>query len=131
MSLRRSGAAMFCFAMLLVAVGCGNAGRDANAGAPPPLKVEQASDPNVFQVDHPAQFPLVAVVEHFEAAQLKATGTVTPDISRNVPVISVATDLTVWTNGQHLWCSRHGERHTPSCPRVGQHVTIRPLTQGL
>jgi hypothetical protein len=27
-------------------------------------------------------------------------------------VISVATDLTVWTNGQHLWCNRHGERHT-------------------
>ena len=86
---------MLCFAMLLIAVGCGDAGRDSNAGAPPPLKVEQASDPNVFQVDHPAQFPLVAAVEHFEAAQLKTTGTVTPDISKNVPVISVATGRVV------------------------------------
>jgi len=81
--------------LILAAAGCGNAGKDANAGAPPPLRVEQASDPNVFQVDHPAQFPLVAAVEHLAAAQLKATGTITPDISRNVPVISVATGRVV------------------------------------
>jgi cobalt-zinc-cadmium efflux system membrane fusion protein len=81
--------------MGLVAAGCGDGGKDASAGAPPPLKVEQASDPNVFQVDHPDQFPLVAAVEHSAAPQLKATGTVTPDISRNVPVISVATGRVV------------------------------------
>jgi cobalt-zinc-cadmium efflux system membrane fusion protein len=34
-------------------------------------------------------------VEHSAAPQLKATGTVTPDISRNVPVISVATGRVV------------------------------------
>jgi hypothetical protein len=27
-------------------------------------------------------------------------------------VISVTADLTVWTNGQQLWCNRHGQRHT-------------------
>jgi hypothetical protein len=27
-------------------------------------------------------------------------------------VISVTADLTVWTNGQQLWCTRHGQRHT-------------------
>ena len=37
----------------------------------------------------------MTVVEHFAAPQLKATGTVTPDISRNVPVISVATGRVV------------------------------------
>jgi cobalt-zinc-cadmium efflux system membrane fusion protein len=79
----------------LVAAGCGDAGKDANAGAPPPLKVEQVSDPNVFQVEHPDQFPLVAAVEHFAAPQLRVTGVVTPDISRNVPVISVATGRVV------------------------------------
>jgi cobalt-zinc-cadmium efflux system membrane fusion protein len=79
----------------LVATGCGDAGKDANAGAPPPLKVEQVSDPNVFQVEHPDQFPLVAAVEHFAAPQLRVTGVVTPDISRNVPVISVATGRVV------------------------------------
>jgi len=84
-----------CLTLGLLATGCGDAGRDANAGAPPPLKVEQASDPSVFQVDHPYQFPLVAAVEHLAAPQLKVTGTVTPDISRNVPVISVATGRVV------------------------------------
>jgi cobalt-zinc-cadmium efflux system membrane fusion protein len=75
----------------MLAAGCGNGGKDENAGAPPPLKVEQANDPNVFKVDHPEQFPLVGAVEHSAAPQLRVTGTVTPDISRNVPVISVAT----------------------------------------
>jgi membrane fusion protein, heavy metal efflux system len=84
-----------CPLIALAAAGCGDAGKDANAGAPPPLKVEQASDPNVFQVEHPGQFPLVAAVEHLAAAQLKATGTISPDISRNVPVISVATGRVV------------------------------------
>ena len=86
---------LFCSMLGFVATGCGDAGKDRNAGAPPPLKVEQASDPNVFQADHPDQFPLVAAVEHVAAPQLRATGTVTPDISRNVPVISVATGRVV------------------------------------
>jgi cobalt-zinc-cadmium efflux system membrane fusion protein len=84
-----------CLMLGLLATGCGDAGKDANAGAPPPLRVEQTSDPNVFQVDHPDQFPLVAAAEHFATPQLKVTGTVTPDISRNVPVISVATGRVV------------------------------------
>jgi cobalt-zinc-cadmium efflux system membrane fusion protein len=95
MRFSRFGTLAFCLMMGLVAAGCGDGGKDASAGAPPPLKVEQASDPNVFQVDHPDQFPLVAAVEHSAAPQLKATGTVTPDISRNVPVISVATGRVV------------------------------------
>jgi cobalt-zinc-cadmium efflux system membrane fusion protein len=86
---------LFCSMLGFLATGCGEAGQDRNAGAPPPLKVEQASDPNVFQVDHPDQFPLVAAAEHVAVPQLRATGTVTPDISRNVPVISVATGRVV------------------------------------
>ncbi len=86
---------LFCSLFTLIASGCGDSGKDANAGAPPPLKVEHASDPNVFRVDHPEQFPLVAAVEHSAALELRVTGTVTPDISRNVPVISVATGRVV------------------------------------
>jgi membrane fusion protein, heavy metal efflux system len=78
-----------------VLAGCGDSKNDPNAGAPPPLKVERAEDSNVFQVDHPNQFPLTTAVEHLATSQLKATGTVTPDISRNVPVISVATGRVV------------------------------------
>jgi cobalt-zinc-cadmium efflux system membrane fusion protein len=92
---RRCEALFFCLLMAFVGAGCGDGGKDANAGSPPPLKVEQASDPSVFQVDHPDQFPLVAAVEHVAAPQLRVTGAVTPDVSRNVPVISVATGRVV------------------------------------
>jgi membrane fusion protein, heavy metal efflux system len=79
----------------LLLAGCGNAQNDQNAGAPPPLRVERAEDANVFQVDHPEQFPLTAAVEHTATSQLKVTGTVNPDIARNVPVISLATGRVV------------------------------------
>jgi membrane fusion protein, heavy metal efflux system len=82
------------FAVLLLA-GCGGAPNDPNAGAPPPLRVERADDPNVFQVDHPEQFPLISAVAHAATSSLKVTGTVTPDISKNVPVISLATGRVV------------------------------------
>ena len=74
----------------LLLAGCGDAKSDQNAGAPPPLKVERAADPNVFPVARPEQFPLTAAVEHVATSQLRVTGTVNPDISRNVPVISLA-----------------------------------------
>jgi cobalt-zinc-cadmium efflux system membrane fusion protein len=79
----------------LLLAGCGSAPKDPNAGAPPPLRVERVDDPNVFQVDHPEQFPLTSAVAHAATASLKVTGTVTPDISKNVPVISLATGRVV------------------------------------
>jgi membrane fusion protein, heavy metal efflux system len=81
--------ALWAAAGLLLA-GCGDAKSEQNAGAPPPLKVERAEDPNVFPVERPEQFPLTAAVEHVTTSQLRATGTINPDISRNVPVISLA-----------------------------------------
>jgi cobalt-zinc-cadmium efflux system membrane fusion protein len=75
--------------------GCGGSSSDQNRGAPPPLKVERAEDPNVFQVAHPDQFPLTAAVAHVAASQLNVTGTVNPDISRTVPVISLASGRVV------------------------------------
>jgi membrane fusion protein, heavy metal efflux system len=75
--------------------GCGDAKLDPNAGAPPPLKVKRAEDRNVFPVDHPERFPLTKAVEHTSTAELRATGTVNPDVSRSVPVISIATGRVV------------------------------------
>lgn len=74
----------------LLLSGCGSGKGDPNAGAPPPLKVERAEDPNVFQVEQPDKFPLAAAVEHVATSQLMTTATVNPDISRTVPVISLA-----------------------------------------
>ena len=76
-------------------VGCGGDKLDQKAGAPPPLKVERAEDRNVFEVEHPERFPLIKAVEHLSAPELRATGTVNPDISRSVPVISIATGRVV------------------------------------
>jgi len=41
-------------------------------------------------VDRPEQFPVTPAVEHTATKQLSATGTVSPDVSRTVPVISLA-----------------------------------------
>src|SRR6516162_11215865 len=75
--------------------GCSDAKLDQNAGAPPPLKVERAEDRSVFRLDHAERFPLTKAVEHDSASELRATGTVNPDISRSVPVISIATGRVV------------------------------------
>jgi cobalt-zinc-cadmium efflux system membrane fusion protein len=75
--------------------GCSEGKGDPKAEAPPPAKVEREEDANVVQVDHPEQFPLATAVAHDSASQLTVTGTITPDISRSVPVISIATGRVV------------------------------------
>ena len=75
----------------MLAAGCNGGKGDPKAEAPPPLKLESVRDRNVFQVEHPEQFQLAEAIDHASTSQLRATGTVTPDISRNVPVISIAT----------------------------------------
>jgi cobalt-zinc-cadmium efflux system membrane fusion protein len=84
--------AIFSFPLLvaLFSSGCSGGKSDPQAEAPPPLKVERVEDRNLFQVDHPERFQLTQAVEHVAAPQLKVTGTVNPDISRAVPVISLA-----------------------------------------
>jgi len=74
---------------------CGDSKNDPNGGAPPSLKVERAEDSNVFQVDHADKFPLTTAVEHVTTSQLRATATVNPDISRTVPVVSLASGRVV------------------------------------
>ncbi len=69
---------------------CAKSENIGNAGAPPPVKVEKAEDVSVVSVDHPEQFPLVQAASYFAAPALSVTGTVNPDISRTVPVISLA-----------------------------------------
>ena len=77
-------------AVALAASGCKSDHVDAAAEAPPPPSVIQDFDVTAFAVDHPEQFPLVAAVEHRAPATLAVTGTVSPDIARTVPVISLA-----------------------------------------
>lgn len=75
---------------LLLLAGCSAHG-DPAAEAPPPSTVSADTDVSLFAVDHPEQFLLTAAEAYATAPKLVVTGTVTPDISRNVPVISLAT----------------------------------------
>src|SRR6266849_2663547 len=89
------GTMALLFVLGLFVAGCGQSKGDPKAEAPPPVKVESEQDVNVFQVDHPEQFPLATVAAHDSTSQLTVTGTVSPDISRSVPVISIATGRVV------------------------------------
>ena len=52
-------------------------------------------DVSLLTVDHPEQYPVAAAVERASASELVVTGTVSPDVSRNVPVISLASGRVV------------------------------------
>jgi cobalt-zinc-cadmium efflux system membrane fusion protein len=57
--------------------------------------VEKETDVSLLQVDHPEQFPLVKATEYLAASTLSVTGVVSPDVSRTVPVISLASGRVV------------------------------------
>jgi membrane fusion protein, heavy metal efflux system len=74
----------------LVLSGCKSA--EKGDGAPPPAHVVQAQDMSLITVDsNDAQKFKVVAAEKIEAAgELNATGAVFPDVSREIPVISLA-----------------------------------------
>src|SRR5579863_9891030 len=81
-------------AALLALVGC-TARADPAAEAPPPANIVPGADPSLFTVDHPEQFPLAAAVDRPTKSELVVTGTVAPDVARNVPVVSLASGRVV------------------------------------
>jgi len=86
---------LFIFSGCVTILGaCSSKGQPGD-GAPPPPRVEQQTDVSVVQVEHPEQFPVTKSGESFEAPSLTVTGVVSPDVSRNVPVISLATGRVV------------------------------------
>lgn len=93
----RMGAEYMALTLALAgfAAGCGESKGDPKAEAPPAAKVEHEQDVNVVTVDHPEQFPLFTAIEHAATTQLVATGVVSPDVARTVPVISIASGRVV------------------------------------
>jgi len=87
---RQARCAVFLSAAILCALGCSKKERNEAAEAPPQATVERAPDGNVLQVDHPDQFPLFSAIEHQATSTLKVTGTVNPDVSREIPVVTLA-----------------------------------------
>jgi membrane fusion protein, heavy metal efflux system len=83
-------AAIVCLLASLLLSGCSGAKSNEKAEAPPAATVQPAFDPNNFKVEHPELFPLATATERKIAPALNVTGVVQPDISRAVPVISLA-----------------------------------------
>ncbi len=76
-------------------LGCDGGKASAAAEAPPPAQVVHEAGSGVFSVDHPERFTVTTAGEHQSASTLNATGVVGPDVSRQVPVISLASGRVV------------------------------------
>jgi len=89
-------AATVCLLVAALSAGCGNGVKaDPKAEAPPPTAIEQEQDVSVVRVEHPERYPLVAAQPHNSAPELNVTGVVSADVSRSVPVISLASGRVV------------------------------------
>ena len=62
---------------------------------PPFATVVTTGDMSLVSVDKPNQFPLVAAQAYDAPRELDVTGTVFPDIAREIPVISLASGRVV------------------------------------
>ncbi len=82
-----AAAAAACAAMALTGCGRGGAAKAADAGA---AQVVEAPDVNILEVEHPEQYKLVTAGQHAVVAELNVNGVITPDVSRSVPVLSLA-----------------------------------------
>jgi cobalt-zinc-cadmium efflux system membrane fusion protein len=84
-----------CLAGCLTLAACEKKPFNPSEGAPVETKPTESGDMSLVQVDKPDLFPLVPA-ERVEAPdQLKVTGAVSPDIAREVPVISLASGRVV------------------------------------
>ncbi|WP_433973256.1 efflux RND transporter periplasmic adaptor subunit [Tunturiibacter lichenicola] len=79
----------------LFLAGCKDKPSDPKSEVPPPAVVQADADSNLVHVDHPDQFTLVAATDYAAASAIQVTGTVNPDISRTIPVISIASGRVV------------------------------------
>jgi cobalt-zinc-cadmium efflux system membrane fusion protein len=90
MNRRRPPIPGLCVALALFGASCKAPESDPAGEAPPKLRVEHVGQGSVFEVEHPELFPVAKAVAHRARPALNVTGTVNPDVSRNVPVITLA-----------------------------------------
>jgi len=88
------------------AASCGkaNAQADKKGGdddtGPKPIQIQPDQDANNFKVDHPERFPVVPAAERIASPELNVTGVVSPDVSRQVAVPSLASGKIVEINAR-------------------------------
>ena len=81
--------AVCSLAALLAFAGCKKS-FDPASGATSPAQVVETGNAGLISVDHPEQYPTVAAGRIDEPEELDVTGSVFPDVSREIPVISMA-----------------------------------------
>ena len=94
MRVRSFVASAGCLAACVALIACGKKFNPAD-GAPSQPQVVEAGNSAVVTVDHPGQFALVPADRYEAPDKLSVTGTVNPDIAREVPVISLASGRVV------------------------------------
>ncbi len=101
---QESGAARACLvagcclilAAVLLLSGCQQSVKaDPKLEEPPPAQVEHEQGSSLVKVDHPEQFPLAMAEQQVTSPELNVTGVVSADVSRNVPVVSLASGRVV------------------------------------
>jgi cobalt-zinc-cadmium efflux system membrane fusion protein len=91
---KHSAIVLSCFGVSLLS-GCNAKSSDPKSEAPPPANVQTDVDANMVHVDRPERFPLVAATLYQASPSIQVTGTVSPDISNTIPVISIASGRVV------------------------------------
>jgi cobalt-zinc-cadmium efflux system membrane fusion protein len=76
----------FAIAMVLVSLAAGCSRSKSDSGE---TTVETNSDPNVFTLQHPEEFPLVEVQLRKVTDEVHVNGVIAPDITRSIPVVSL------------------------------------------
>ena len=84
----RIGAPLLLFALSLA--GCKHDAAPQSAEAPPAAQVEETSGSNLVHVDAAGRFSLVQATTQPIRSTLQVTGSVNPDVSREIPVLSLA-----------------------------------------
>lgn len=77
-------------AVCLSLVACKKKDFNPADGAPPAAQPTETGDMSFVQVDKPDLFPVVVAEQVDAPNQIKTTGSVSPDVAREVPVISLA-----------------------------------------
>ena len=79
-----------CITICFLLAGCDGKKFNPAEGMPKDTRPVETGDMAIVQVDKPNLFPVVTAGKLDTPAQLNVTGTVSPDVSREVPVISLA-----------------------------------------
>ena len=86
--LYRIAAPLLLFALSLT--GCKHEAASQSAEAPPTAQVEEVGGSNLVHVDGASRFSLVQASTQPVRSRLQVTGSVNPDVSREIPVLSLA-----------------------------------------